>query len=138
MIECPGSDVLVTVADALDWNAQEVLAHMHGCPDCRARLAAIAQTHEAFAPERVPDHVMARIDESIAKAARSEAVVEAKKGHAARGVEMVLAGATGAMIALTAGTSPANVTALLGAFALFALAPLAVSSLNSNLKLKLN
>jgi hypothetical protein len=123
MIECPGSDALVTITDALDWNAQEVLAHMHTCPDCRARLAAIAQTHDAYAPEAVPDYLMARIDDSIAKAARTEAAAAGKRAHAARGVEMVLAGATGAMIALTAGTSPANVAALAGTFVLFAMVP---------------
>ena len=138
MIECPGSDALITVADALDWNPQDVITHMHDCADCRARLATITQTHRAFIPEAVPDHVLARIDESIAKAARGEAAVAVRKSNAARGVEMVLAGATGAMIALTAGTAPVDSAALGGAFALFALAPLALSRLNSNVQIKLN
>ena len=103
--------------------ATDVLEHVHECYECRAQLAAMRATSEAFVKEAVPEHIIARIETAIGQAAREEAVHERANARATRGAEVVLAGATGMMIALTAGAPP-SLSVLSAAFVLFAFVPL--------------
>lgn len=105
-----------------DCPSTDILDHVHACDDCRAQLATMAATSEAFTSEAVPEHIYARIDSAIAVAARSEVVKERTRSRFARGAEAILAGATGIMVALTAGAQ-LNAAALVGTFLVFGVIP---------------
>jgi hypothetical protein len=105
-----------------DCPSTDILDHVHSCEDCRAQLATMMATSEAFTTETVPEHILARIDSAIAQAARTETVKQRARSRVARAAEAVLAGATGIMIALTTGT-PLNTTTLVGAFLVFSVIP---------------
>jgi hypothetical protein len=104
MKECPGTDALVTVAEALDWEVTSALEHLRTCDDCRARLAVLTAAHLSYAETApISENVVARITGALAEAARQEQTVARSAERAAQIVESLLVGATAAAVIVSAG-----------------------------------
>jgi hypothetical protein len=103
MSQCPGTDALVTIAGALEWDVEAGLKHLTTCESCSEELRALHDVHAAYeAEEPVPDRVLARIDRLVADAAVRERAWGRRAQNLGDIVEALLAGAT-ALAVLAAG-----------------------------------
>lgn len=55
MTDCLDTDTLAAVGQALDWNVDQRLDHLVGCPSCRELLTTLAAARHALAQEEVVD-----------------------------------------------------------------------------------
>jgi predicted anti-sigma-YlaC factor YlaD len=114
MKECPDTDAIVSIADALDWDVAEGLHHLQTCDECRARIEALRSTRTALSEtEPVDDAVLARIAGALHTEARAERT-RARDAHRwASALETVLAAVAAPTVLVASGIEIGSMTACL-------------------------
>lgn len=119
MRHCPGTNDLITIAEALEWKVAEGLEHLQGCEDCRAQLATLQGARAALVDTEPID---AATVERLASALRAEAERERARAQFAHrwmnATEVVLAGMTAVVVLVSSGIRIGSVVTLLFSFAI--------------------
>ena len=117
MTECPSTDALTTIADALAWDVDAGLRHLASCSKCAVELDALQTTHVAYEEQQVvAGDVVADITTALSNAARVERARQQQKQSIGNIIEAILAGATALAVASGGGMAITNP----GAVAIFA------------------
>ena len=104
MSECPSTDAMLAVGDALDWDVPEAVRHLETCDECRTRLEALRLTRLAFVETRAVDPaVLRRISAGIDAAARTEKNRARQRHRWVSVAEPLMAGVTGLIILVSSG-----------------------------------
>ena len=56
MKECPDLDALITIQEALDWDAESAMRHVVSCESCLAGLRQVERLHEVLDQSLDPTH----------------------------------------------------------------------------------
>ena len=114
MRECPDSDAIVSIADALDWEVAEGLQHLQTCADCRARIATLQAARSALLDAQpVEALVLDRITDALSEAAHHERVRARRTQRWASVAEAVLAGAAAPVVLVSGGVQIGSMAAVL-------------------------
>jgi anti-sigma factor RsiW len=104
MSECLGTDAMLAIGDALNWDVAGGLRHLETCSDCRAQLEALRLTRSAFIEsEPVDPAVVQRISAAVSAAARSEKSQSRQRQRWVGAIEPLVAGVTGLIILTSSG-----------------------------------
>lgn len=118
MSECPETDVIVTIGDALNWRVEEGLRHLRVCEECNARIELLPLTRAALTSiEPVVDAVLDNVCDALRAAARAERNRERRAGRWTAAVETALSGTTAVIIVISSGIEIGNVAAGVSVFA---------------------
>ena len=117
MNECPGTDAIIAVADALSWNVSDGLRHLQTCDECRARLEVLQLTRSGFMEsEPVEPEVLQRISAALGAAAEAERERARERERWGSLAEAVLAGVAALIILVSSGIEIRDLTSLVAAF----------------------
>jgi hypothetical protein len=116
MTECVGTDALLTIGDALEWNVAEGIRHVETCDECRAELEAMRLTRAALRETEALDAaVVDRISTAVGAAARRERSEVRRRHRWIDALEPVVAGIAALIVLTSSGIGIASAaTALLG------------------------
>jgi anti-sigma factor RsiW len=119
MSECLGTDAILAIGDALDWDISEGLRHLETCGECRTRLEALRLTRLAFVEtEPVDPALVRRISAAVNAAARTEKNRARQRQRWVGAVEPLVAGLTGLIVLVSSGIQIESTAAGLLGFAL--------------------
>lgn len=130
MNDCPDTDAIVAVGDALDWKIAEGLRHLQTCDECRDQIDVLQLARMAFAETEVVDvMVTRRVAAALGSAARDERASDRGRKRWINVVEPIAAGVAALLLLRSSGVHVESVTAAALGFALGALAIIAGKAL---------
>jgi predicted anti-sigma-YlaC factor YlaD len=112
MKECPDTDAIVTIADALEWDVVEGLRHLQTCDDCRARLDTLQVARAALSETQPVDAaLLARVAHAVSVEAQDERERTRRTERRASALEALLAGVAAPVVLISSGFEIGSVAA---------------------------
>ena len=119
MKDCPGTDAILSIGDALEWDVPDRLHHLLTCEECRAEMDALRLTRDSLlqaAP--IEPAVLDRITASV----RESAGLERRRARVAvRGtawVDAVIAGVAAPLVLMSSRVPIDDIGTVVLAFAM--------------------
>src|SRR5574341_153275 len=122
MSECPDTDTMVTIGEALNWRIADGIQHLQSCVDCRARIEALGITRaRLMETEPVADPAAAKISALLHAELRREQICAQAGRRWAKLIEPFMAGISAVVIMGSSGIAIRSMLTVAVSFALGAL-----------------